>query len=131
VIAVDTNVLVRLLVRDDEPQVRRVLGLLASTREAKEKWFVAVPVLCELVWVLAGAFRVPRPQIADALAGLLDEDLYEVENRTAVGAALGRYRRGRGDFADYLVAALGRERGARLTYTFDRSLHREPDFALL
>jgi predicted nucleic-acid-binding protein len=131
VIAVDTNVLVRLLVRDDERQVARALRLLEQTREAREIWFVAAPVLCELVWVLAGVYEVPRKEIAGALATLLGEDLYEVESPAAVAEALDRYRRSRGDFADYLVAALARRQGARLTYTFDRALRREPDFVVL
>lgn len=130
-IAVDTNVLVRLLVGDDRDQLRRVVALLERTREAGQQWFVAVPVLCELVWVLDGVFGVPRREIASTLDGLLAERLYRVESREAIDEALGRYRRGRGDFADYLIAALARRQGATRTHTFDRALRREPDFVLL
>ncbi|MGH9465378.1 MAG: PIN domain-containing protein [Thermoanaerobaculia bacterium] len=130
-IAVDTNVLVRLVVGDDQEQVGRVIALLERTREAEQQWFVAVPVLCELVWVLDSVFGVPRRAIASTLDALLEERLYQVESREAVGEALDRYRRARGDFVDYLIAALARRHGAALTYTFDRALRREPGFALL
>lgn len=130
-IGVDTNVLVRLLVGDDEAQLARVIDLLEKTREEGERWFVAAPVLCELVWVLRGVFKVPRKEIARALQEVLAESLYEVESREAVAEAVERYRRSRGDFADYLTAALARRRGATVTYTFDRALRREPDFAPL
>ncbi len=130
-IALDTNVLVRILVGDDEGQLRRAAALLERAREAGEKAFVAAPVLCELVWVLEGAYGVPRREVASSLDVLLDEGLYDVDGREAAAEALERYRRGRGDFADYLVAALARRRGATRTYTFDRALRREPDFTVL
>lgn len=130
-IAVDTNVLVRLLVGDDGEQLRRVVSLLQQTRDAGGRWFVAVPVACELVWVLEAVYDVPRREIAATLDALLEEPLYEVDQRESVGEALGRYRRGRGDFADYLIASLARRQGAEPLYTFDRALRREAGFVLL
>jgi predicted nucleic-acid-binding protein len=130
-IAVDTNVLVRLLVGDDGEQLRRVVALLQQTRDAGRRWFVAVPVLCKLVWVLDAVYGVPRREIAATLDDLLDEPLYEVDQRESVGEALGRYRRARGDFADYLIAALARRQAAEPLYTFDRALRREAGFVLL
>jgi predicted nucleic-acid-binding protein len=130
-IAVDTNVLVRLLVGDDADQLRRVVLLLEQSRDAGRRWLVTAPVLCELVWVLGDVYAVPRREIAGTLETLLEEPLCEVEQRDAVEEAVGRYRRSRGDFADYLIAAVARRLGAEPLYTFDRALRREAGFVLL
>jgi predicted nucleic-acid-binding protein len=130
-IAVDSNVLVRLLVRDDEPQVDRVLRLLQGAADKGELCLITAPVLCELVWVLTGAYGVVRRDVIAALKALLDDPAFEIDGREAVSAAVERYGSGRGDFADYLIAAQARRRGVATTYTFDRGLRREPDFALL
>lgn len=130
-IAVDTNVLVRLLVRDDVEQLRRAVALLDQCRDARERCYVTVPLLCELEWVLDAAYKVPRRDIAVALGAILDDAVFEVESREAVAEALDHYRRWKGDFSDYLIGALARRGGARATYTFDRRLIRNAGFASL
>jgi predicted nucleic-acid-binding protein len=131
VIALDTNVLVRLLVRDDDEQVRRALALLQRCRDKGDRCYLTAPVLCELEWVLRAAYDVPRAGVAKALAGILADDVYEVEEREAVAEALERYGRLKGGFSDYLIGSLAHRGGAAATYTFDRKLRRDPGFAPL
>jgi predicted nucleic-acid-binding protein len=131
VIALDTNVLVRLIVHDDAKQAARARALLEECAERDEPCFVATPVLCELAWVLRRVYKAAPADIADALRLLLDTALLEFEDTDLLRTALRAYIDGKADFADYVIGALGRRHGARTTCTFDRALRREPDFTLL
>ena len=70
-IGLDTNVLVRDLVEDDDAQAARAASIIEGAAERDEKRFVASIVLCEVVWVLRAAHRKDRHEIARVLAALL------------------------------------------------------------
>lgn len=130
-IALDTNVLVRLLVRDDEAQSGRALRLLETCTESGEACLVSNPVLCELEWVLDSVYHASRADVASAVRALLDTPPFQVEDALATERALATYSKGKGDFSDHLLCHVGRARGARTTYTFDRELRRTEGFTLL
>ncbi|MCC6920943.1 MAG: type II toxin-antitoxin system VapC family toxin [Alphaproteobacteria bacterium] len=113
-IAVDTNILVRLLTNDDAAQ-----GAIAATllREA-EAVVVTVPTLCELVWVLSRGYKLPAADLARAIRGLLNSGNV-VMDRPAVQAGLDLLDSG-GDFADGAMAHEGRQLGAERFISFDR-----------
>lgn len=130
-IALDTNVVVRLLVNDDEAQGRRVRALMTRVVEEGEPCLVTHPVLCELVWVLESVFRARHGDIVAAVQALLAHAAISVDEPDVVRAALDAFERSRGDFADHLIGALSRARQARTTYTFDQGLKRVEGFTLL
>lgn len=130
-VALDTNVLVRLVVQDDEAQAARALALLEECRERDESCFVAALALCELAWVLRRVYKASHADVADTLRLLLDTSLLEFEDADLLRVALRAYTEGRADFADCVIGALGRRQGARTTFTFDRALRRESGFTLL
>ena len=113
-ITADTNVLVRALVGDDAKQSKAAQAVL---RDA-EVVAVALPALCELVWVLAQGYRVPLPEIAQAIRGLLNAENV-VLNRTAAEAGLAVLVEG-GDFADGVIAHEGSWLGADDFVSFDK-----------
>jgi predicted nucleic-acid-binding protein len=120
---VDTNLLVRYLTQDDLEQTRRVSDLFDRAEREGQSLFIATPVLCELVWVLQGRlFQVPKPGIATALEGLLATTIFEIQDRDLVQRAIIDYRKGPGDFADYLIGWLSHRAGCEETLTFDRAL---------
>jgi predicted nucleic-acid-binding protein len=131
VIAVDTNVLVRLLVEDDPGQAEAARSVLAEAREAGEECYVSAPVLCEIEWVLSSSYRAGRADVVAAIQELLSAGSFVFDREAAVRAALDAYEAGRADFSDYLIGALARARGARTTYTFDRALQRSTGFTHL
>lgn len=87
--------------------------------------------LCELVWVLDGAYRLDRLAIASALERILDTADFVVEDRDVVRRAVADYRRGPGDFADYLIGWRNRAAGCETTATFDRGLRGGELFRML
>lgn len=121
-IGLDTNVLVRYLVRDDEAQVSKVERWLQEAEAEHELLHVDVVVLCELVWVLSSVYRFGREEIATALSHLLEAAQVSISDRHLVRRALERYRQERGDFSDYLIGERNLASGCRTTKTFDRAL---------
>lgn len=111
-IAVDTNVLLRAIVADDEAQADKATALL-DTADA-----VSLQTLCELVWVLRSAYKVAKPDIASAIRALLDTRNV-VANRPAAEAGLALLEAG-GDFADGVIAWDGRFLGGERFISFDR-----------
>lgn len=130
-IALDTNVLVRFLVRDDESQAARARGLVERCLEAGDGCLVSNPVLCELEWVLESVYDASRKDVASAVRVLLSTPPFQVEDAGLTHRALQTYSKGKGDLSDYLLGQVGRSRGARTTYTFDRDLRRAEGFTLL
>ena len=130
-IGLDTNLLVRLLVLDDEEQVARVRALLDRCHENGTRCLLTIVVLCELEWVLATSYEVSREEIALAVRRFVADELFEVEEQQVVQQALDDYGRGRGDLSDYLLAARGHALGAMTTFTFDKALRDCERFTLL
>lgn len=128
---IDTNVLVRFLVEDDQEQTERVHRFLAKCRRVGEPVYISVPVLCEAVWVLRSAFARSKPEILDAVEQLLSTDVFQVEQPDAVRAAIQSCRTGKGDFADCLIGHLNLAAGCRTTVTLDRSLPTTDGFTML
>ena len=127
----DTNVLLRLLLRDDEAQSRRARAFVDRSVHDGEVLHVSLPVLCELVWVLGGrTANLGRQEIAATVERLLDTNGFELQSRDAVREALVDFRAGEADFADYLIGRLDRRAGCRDTATFDVRLAKTDGFTV-
>ncbi len=126
-IAPDTNVLVRFLVRDDIEQHRRAAALLRAGPDGGETFFVADVVLAEIVWVLGSRYRLGRSAIADAVHALLEAEHLVFESTERCYRALRRYQQGPGGMADYLIVETARDAGCDHLATFDRALGSESD----
>ncbi len=112
-ITADTNVLVRAIIADHPPQAAAAQAALQKA----EAVAVPVPVLCELVWVLAQGYKVPRDEIAQAVRRLIGAAAVIVD-RPAAEAGLAMLEAG-GDFADGAIAYEGRWLGADTFISFD------------
>ena len=130
-IGIDTNVLVRFLTQDDRAQAAKVDQLLDAALSDNERVHVDAVVLCELVWVLRAAYEMERTAIADALGRLLEASQISVHERDLVRDAVARYRKGPGDFADYVIALRCRAAGCSATATFDRAHRNDELFSVL
>jgi predicted nucleic-acid-binding protein len=117
VIAIDTNVLVRLVTNDDPVQSPRAARLFVE-----EDVFVSRTVLLEVAWVLRGAYDLAPSVIRSALERLLSVPSITIENAPAVARAL-TWLAGGMDFADALHLA-GSAPSATAFRTFDQALAR-------
>ena len=111
----DTNVLVRAMTGDDERQSK-----VAQTELAKaDVVALALPALCELVWVLSRGYKIRSADIADAVRRLMN-GVNVVVNRPAAEAGLAQLDAG-GDFADGVIAYEGSWLGADAFVSFDET----------
>lgn len=117
--AVDTNVLVRLIVRDDAGQLAKAEAFVAGGA------WVSTVVLAETTWTLASVYGLKPAGVATVVAGLLDHADLALQDADAVTAALTQLRRRPSlGFADCLLLELARKAGNLPLATFDRSLAR-------
>lgn len=115
--AVDTNVLVRLITRDDAKQVAA-----AETFVARGAWVSHLAIL-EATWVLASVYDRNPPAIATAVEMLLNHEQLTVQDADVVGAAVAQFRQHpRVGFSDCLMVEVARKAGHTPLGTFDRDL---------
>ena len=115
--AVDTNVLVRLLTRDDHAQAER-----AETFVANGAW-VSHVVLVEATWVLSAVYQFDSKRIATAVEMLLDHETLSIQEPEVVHAALGHLRKkSKASFSDCLILEIARTAGHLPLGSFDRGL---------
>ena len=119
--SLDTNVLVRFLVRDDADQAAAATSLIRSAVRKGEPLFVPVTVLLELEWVLRSAFGFDKPAVLQALFGLLGSFELAFESEGAIEMALAQYGRSAADFSDCLHVALAQQANQSPLWTFDKA----------
>ncbi len=119
-IGLDTNVLVRYIVQDDPVQATAATRLVESQCTADDPGLVSLVVLCELAWVLTRGYRVGRQALAEVLRSVLSVEELQTDEPEVAWRALRLFEAGSADFADYLIGAGNRERGATVTFSFDR-----------
>jgi predicted nucleic-acid-binding protein len=123
-IAIDTNVLVRLLTGDDPEQSRLAQALVADAEANGLDIHLDEIVLAETAWVLHSSFGVDKAELVTALDGLLDTKAFSFANRSHVAGAVRAYERGGANFADCLIVARNAAAGCTQTFTFDAGMRR-------
>ena len=124
--AVDSNVLVRLLMRDDERQVRAAAASIESGAWASHL------ALAETAWVLQSVYDIPAHEVATAIEMLLNHRTLVIEDAPVVAAALEHFK-GKPSlgFADCLMLELARRAGHLPLATFDKALAKLPGAELI
>ena len=127
-LGIDTNVLVRFLVRDDDAQFEKARNLIAHEVAAGHRVFINQLVLMETEWVLRSRYVVPKNRIIEAISGLLNAVDVQFEDEPAIEEALFIWKDSTADFADCLIGVKNRRMGCRATATFDVKAARLPGF---
>lgn len=118
--ALDTNVLIRLLVADDDVQAARVKKLLERAERSGESFLISIPVLLETIWVLESSYDCPRATVLDALEQLTLAPVFRFEAQDRVARMI---RVGRSEalgLADILIGLTAVDLGCEATLTFDK-----------
>ena len=119
--AVDTNVLVRLLARDDPRQAAAAESFVGGGA------WVSHLVLAETTWVLSAVFARSSVQIAEAIGHLLEHETLVVQDPDVVALALAQMKTKPAlGFSDCLILEVARKAGHLPLGTFDRALGRLP-----
>jgi predicted nucleic-acid-binding protein len=127
-LGIDTNVLVRFLVQDDELQFEKVRKLIKREVAAGRKVYINHLVLMETEWVLRSRYTVSKDQIIAAISGLLEAIDVQFEDEPVIEEALFNWKEATADFADCLIGAKNRRMGCTATATFDSKASKIPGF---
>jgi len=118
-IGIDTSVLVRFLVRDDQEQFERARRLIRRETESGETVLISLAVLLETEWVLRSRYGLAKTEILATLSALLDAVELQFEEVPSIEEALYSWKDSAAEFADCLINARHRALGCRATATFD------------
>ena len=127
----DTNVLLRYLVEDDEAQTRQAAKIIEDAARRKEVLFISLPVLCEVVWVLDRSYHQTRAEIASVLESILDVEVFAIQMERCARESLDQFRAGKAGFADFVIGAIAKDAGCEWVYTFDGGLKGAQAFKVL
>ena len=130
-IGLDTNVLVRYIVRDDPAQTALADHWIENRCSREQPGYVSHLVLAELYWVLGRGYGYPRQTLGEVLTTLLSSEEIKIQDAPLVRAALGDFSAGAADFADCLIGALYQQAGCETTVTFDKKAARLSTHRLL
>jgi len=129
--SLDTNVLIRFIVRDDDQQAQIVARLLERYGKKSQSLFVPVTVVLELEWVLRSRYKFDKSAVILALSSLLMTIELVFESEGAIEQALASYEDSGADYADCLHLALVSREKALPFLTFDAKAATEVGARLL
>nr|VFJ61092.1 MAG: Predicted nucleic-acid-binding protein, contains PIN domain [Candidatus Kentron sp. FW] len=129
-IALDTNVIVRFLVRDDEHQAQAVFTRFKAAERNKERLFVPLVVVLELIWVLESAYGMSRTEILESITSLRQMPILQFEADAVLERLPISAEQGWLDLDDLLIALSAEANGCHTTVTFDRRAARFSLFEL-
>jgi predicted nucleic-acid-binding protein len=118
-IAVDSNVLLRIALRDDPEQAARAERLLSHTAAQGERIAVSTTAVIESVWAMRKPYKISKVAIVAFLQGLiLNRSIHLLERELIVEAA-GIYNALPVDFADCIISVSSARAGVAATFSFD------------
>ena len=129
--ALDTNVLVRFLVRDDERQASAAYKIFKQAEADKQVFLVPLLVVLETVWVLEAVYSVKRNEILQAIDELLSMPILEFEAQSVIRRVLSSAKGSNTDLSDLMIAHSAANAGCDCVLTFDRSASKHDLFELI
>ncbi|MDX2458145.1 MAG: type II toxin-antitoxin system VapC family toxin [Gammaproteobacteria bacterium] len=130
-IGLDTNVVIRYLVQDDNKQSAAATRLVDKSLTTDTPAYINHITLCEIVWVLQRCYGVAKQQVRDIIEGLLTTKQLNVENVEVTWKALRAFDANNADFCDALNGQINIHSGCEYTVTFDKKAASLPGFDLL
>ena len=127
-IAFDTNVLLRLFQRKDDPaqsaRAERALGLHAPV-------FLSDVTLAEFAWVCGRKFKMSRREIGECLDAIIEAPEFVLRDEEVVTRAVEGYHSRKSTFADWLIGEANKHAGCETTLTFDEGAVKNDLFTLV
>lgn len=123
-LVVDTNIILRYLLADQETHYQAAVAFMTQVRTGKIRAYVCDAVIAECVYVLTKFYQVPRREAAEQLMQLLAYRGMSGIQIDALREALRLFGEGNMDFVDALVVAIARENGWKVE-SFDKKLLRQ------
>jgi len=129
--AVDTNILIRFLVRDDRKQADLVYRKLKKTENDKEILFVPLLVVLETIWVLESVYDVSKQEILESIDELLLMPVFKFEAPGVISGVIKSASTSKLELSDLLIAHSAKRSGCEIVITFDKRASKSEFFELL
>ena len=126
--ALDTNTLVRLLVGDDQTQLKRLVRRMDEAQAAGDTFHVPSAVWIETIWVLSKAYGYSRREVVTALAALLTLNHFTANTRRFLQTYVKAATETKLDLPDLVIGIAAAEHGCDGVLTFDRKANRSRYF---
>ena len=129
--ALDTNVLIRFLVRDDEQQANLAYNKFKQAEANQEKLFVPILVTLEAIWVLDSVYELTRHEVIEVLDNLLLLPILQFEKQSTIRNFITTAQETNLDLSDLLIAHSSKESNCSSVITFDKRASKFELFELL
>jgi predicted nucleic-acid-binding protein len=129
--ALDTNVLVRFLVKDDEHQSKIVYELFKQAEVDRFYYCVSLLVVLETIWVLDSVYEIPRTKILDSVNEILLMPILKFEAQPTIQHFIFLARENKIDLSDVLIACAAKISGCERVLTFDKKASKFGLFELI
>lgn len=127
---IDTNILVRFLVGDDELQAKKVYNMFKKVEQNKDELFVPLLVMLELILVLESVYEIPKKEILDSISDLLLMPIFKFEHQPSLQQLVNDEQAGKYELSDLLIAYSAKEQGCQSVITFDKKASKSDLFEL-
>jgi len=124
-VVIDTNLLVRYLINDDQKKAESVDNLLDKAIKGDVRIVVPSVVIAELVWVLESFYQMKADAILELVEAIINTSGLDVTDKSTVISALRLYKNRNIDFIDAWIIEFAKERGIKTIYTFDKKHFRD------
>lgn len=128
---IDTNILVRFLVGDDELQAEKVYNIFKKAEANKNELFVPLLVILELIWVLESVYQIQRKEIIDSISDLILMPILKFEQQTALQKLIYAAPKNTYGLSDLIIAHSAKEQGCEKVMTFDKKASKYNLFELV
>jgi predicted nucleic-acid-binding protein len=129
--ALDTNVLVRFLVKDDERQAQIVYNVFKQAEADKKIFWVSLLVVLETIWVIDSVYEIPRKEILDSINELLLMPILKFEAQETIQRFILLAQKNTIDLPDVLIASAAKQTGCECVLIFDKKASKFELFELM
>ncbi len=129
--AIDTNILIRFITKDDEKQAQLVYQLFKKSEENNEKLFVPILVVLEVIWVLQSVYGISNADILSIFSDLLLMPIFLFESEEVVRNFIDSAQNTKFDLSDLLIAHSAYSSDCQPVLTFDKTASKFKYFELL
>ena len=129
--AIDTNILIRFLIGDDELQAKKVYAIFKKAESEKTELFVPLLVILEMLWVLESVYDILRAEILESIRDLLLMPIFKFDQQPALQQFVRSAQENMSDLSDLLIAHSAKINGCEAVITFDKKASKFKLFELV
>ncbi len=118
--ALDTNVMLRYVLEDDQEQTPLAVAAIEQLSHDNQG-FISCVVLCEMSSVMTKVYKIAKNDCVAVLKKVLSVSAFDIERLNLCAKALRSYQTGKADFPDYLIQEIAEDEGYHILLTFDKN----------